>query len=468
MAKSKNYNNNNNSSNNSKNNNSATGTTGSSTPNRRKTDHNSNNAAITNSSANGNNKKDNENPFSEKEMRMKEYEKKLREKGGKPENDGDPELSEEEIHQMLREIREEYVKKLEDEEAEKSYEESMLGKYSHKLNLDNEKQYREVIGCWLKTVSVSEFCEAIEKRVIGQEEVRRVCYNIYHYLELIAKGSRKSLPFILAAPSGCGKSETYRAVKDYFNKEMHFLSCIYVDASELTEAGFKGNNPETVVNGLLERPNSNGIGIVFLDEMDKKIIPSFSSSGQNVNAAVQHGLLTIIEGREVTASKVPHDTVNTNNTLFIAMGAFDFVREGKEEEKFISLGETKGKRDHFDGITREEMLEAGAGNELVGRFQSIINYHRLTEESVRKIVDLNIRELADEFDITISVEENVYSAMYAVSNGKFGCRLLKNTLRDRVQAMDMERKFGGKGDTPAVFVLDENGDRYEECVEHSA
>ena len=315
----------------------------------------------------------------------------------------------------------------------------------------------------MKTVSFLEFCKEIEKRVIGQEEVKRVCYNIYHYLELIAKGSRKSLPFILAAPSGCGKSETYRAVKDYFNKELHFLSCIYVDASELTEAGYKGNNPETVVNGLLERPNSNGIGIVFLDEMDKKMIPSYNSMGQNVNAAVQHGLLTIIEGREVTATNHSEVRVNTNNTLFIAMGAFDFVRASKEEEKFISLGETKGKRDHFDGITREEMLEAGAVNELVGRFQSIINYHRLTEESVRKIVDLNVKELSEEFDINIFVRDDVYSAMYAVSNGKFGCRLLKSILRERVQAMDMKRKLCGKSAPPVAFILNGDGDC---CLEY--
>ena len=327
--------------------------------------------------------------------------------------------------------------------------------------LMSEAEYRRIIKMWTERVPFGEFVGAIEARVIGQENVKTVCYNIYHYLELIGAGSKKSLPFILAAPSGCGKSETYRAVRNYFREELRFLVCGYIDASELTEAGFKGNNPETIISPLSDSPNSNGIGIIFLDEMDKKFIPSYSSGGQNVNAAVQHGLLTIIEGRDVPL-KSSSKTVDTNNTLFIAMGAFDYVRNEKDDEKVISIGRTKDKRDHFDGISREEMLEAGAINELIGRFHTIINYHRLTEESVRKILQLNIAELSDEFGVPIVAAENFYTEMFEVSNGKFGCRTLKNRLRDRVQAMDMEVKFEGRSKNCLIYHLDENGDYVEE------
>ena len=191
---------------------------------------------------------------------------------------------------------------------------------------------------------MSDFIAEIEKRVIGQENLKKVCYNIYHYLELIATGSEKNLPFLIAAPSGCGKSETYRAVKDYFRKNMKFLYIEFVDCSALTEAGFKGNDPSSVVGGLLDKPNSNGIGIVFLDEVDKKVVPSYTTGGTNVNAAVQHGLLTIMEGCPVRA-KGTSRAIDTSNTLFVAMGAFDFLRNEKEEEKTISFGEQKEKRE---------------------------------------------------------------------------------------------------------------------------
>ena len=332
--------------------------------------------------------------------------------------------------------------------------------------LDDENEYRYAIGEFLNRVSLKEFCEAIGEKVIGQENLDKVCYNIYHYMELVSRGNRKNLPFILAAPSGCGKSETYRAIKEYLRKNMRFLPCEYVDSSALTETGFRGEDPVVIVKGLLQKNESNGIGIVFLDEMDKKIIPSYTSNGSNVNAAVQHGLLTLIEGREVSI-KGYSGSIDTGNTLFIAMGAFDFLRKEKEEETSISVGETKEKREHFSDITREEMLEAGAINEFVGRFSSIINYHKLNEDAVRKIIDLNVREMEKEFVAKIEVDESVYEAIFNVSNGKFGCRTIKHLIRARVEALDMEIKLSGvkSGDglsrSTIIINLNETGDTWE-------
>ena len=332
--------------------------------------------------------------------------------------------------------------------------------------LVDEEEYRYAIGEFLNRVSLKEFCEAIGERVIGQENLEKVCYNVYHYLELVSRGNKKNLPFILAAPSGCGKSETYRAIKEYLKKNMRFLPCEYVDSSALTETGFRGDDPVIIVKGLLQRYESNGIGIVFLDEMDKKIIPSYTSNGSNVNAAVQHGMLTLLEGRQVSIKGI-NGSVDTGNTLFIAMGAFDFLRNEKDEETSITIGEKKKKREHFSDITREEMLEAGAINEFVGRFSSIVNYHKLNEEAIRKIIDLNVRDMENEFMVKIDVDESVYNAVFKVSNGKFGCRTIKHLLRARVEAIDMKVKLSEVKDTiglsrsSIVINLNENGDTWE-------
>ena len=345
----------------------------------------------------------------------------------------------------------------ETEAYRKEMDKVMYKEMMSRMGFYTEDEYRDAVGEWLQHVSLSEFITEIEKRVIGQENLKKVCYNVYHYLELVAAGSEKNLPFLLAAPSGCGKSETYRAMKEYFKNNMFFLPVEFVDCSALTEAGFKGNDPSSVVGGLLERSNSNGIGIVFLDEIDKKVIPSFTTGGTNVNAAVQHGLLTIMEGCPVR-SKSGSKVIDTNNTLFIAMGAFDFLRTEKDDDKTISFGEKKEKREHYDDITREELLEAGALNEFVGRLSSVVNYHKLTKEAVRNIIDLNISEMEKEFHISIRADKNVYEALYELANGKFGCRTIKNILRDRVQALDMETKLSGRNQGSLEIILNEKGD----------
>jgi len=345
----------------------------------------------------------------------------------------------------------------ETEAYRKEMDKVMYKEMMSRMGFYTEDEYRDAVGEWLQHVSLSEFITEIEKRVIGQENLKKVCYNVYHYLELVAAGSEKNLPFLLAAPSGCGKSETYRAMKEYFKTNMFFLPVEFVDCSALTEAGFKGNDPSSVVGGLLERSNSNGIGIVFLDEIDKKVIPSFTTGGTNVNAAVQHGLLTIMEGCPVR-SKSGSKVIDTNNTLFIAMGAFDFLRTEKDDDKTISFGEKKEKREHYDDITREELLEAGALNEFVGRLSSVVNYHKLTKEAVRNIIDLNISEMEKEFHISIRADKNVYEALYELANGKFGCRTIKNILRDRVQALDMETKLSGRNQGSLEIILNEKGD----------
>lgn len=74
---------------------------------------------------------------------------------------------------------------------------------------------------------------------------------------------------------------------------------------------------------LLEE-GSDGTGIVFLDEFDKKLLPSYSSQGENINAAVQSQLLTMIEGRIIRINRYE---IDTNKTMFVGLGSFDEYRK---------------------------------------------------------------------------------------------------------------------------------------------
>ncbi|MBO4679282.1 MAG: AAA family ATPase, partial [Lachnospiraceae bacterium] len=164
------------------------------------------------------------------------------------------------------------------------------------------------IASWLKANSFNTFCDAITSRVMGQEDTKRVVANVYNYLQCLVSGKQHNNNILLAAPSGCGKTETYRAIRDYFKEKIPRLPVYQIDMTSVTEEGFKGNNTEYMVKELVTNFETQGIGIVFLDEFDKKLLPSYSSKGSNVNAAVQSQILTIIEGRIFEAGAVKINT----------------------------------------------------------------------------------------------------------------------------------------------------------------
>ena len=171
-------------------------------------------------------------------------------------------------------------------------------------------------------------------------------------------------------------------------------------------------------------------GILFMDEFDKKMYPSFSGNGQNVNFAIQAQLLTLIEGKIVDYKY--KESIDTSKTLFIGMGAFDMVREKKKNpEKHVGFGAVNSAgEDHYCDITREDMLELGGACELLGRFSTVINYHRLSEDTVDKLIDRFVRDEINNTGWRIELTENMRQDLHNASNGKYGCRALKSIIHN--------------------------------------
>ncbi len=316
---------------------------------------------------------------------------------------------------------------------------------------------------WLSRTTFSSFDKAIKESVIGQEALADVLFAIYVNMEKIARGEPSLDPIIIAAPSGCGKTETFRAVRDYFKKELPFLPCYQIDVSAFTESGFRGSHAESILTGLLERKETNGVGIVWLDEFDKKMMPSFDSNGININRKVQHEMLTILEGREFTGKQDKSmGTVDTNNTLFIGLGAFDFYRNEKAAEaNEIGFGADYKERNHYDYITREDLIEAGGCYELIGRISTIINYHMLSEKDIRKIINLIRQNEEKSLNLIIDIKENFVKDLVAMNNSKFGCRLIRSAMHDRIMSQYKNMKMKRLSSKKYKIVLDRNGDYVE-------
>ena len=288
---------------------------------------------------------------------------------------------------------------------------------------------------WCKNTTYNQFKQAIENRVKGQANLRMVLINVYQYLNAIAKkqpGSKFSM--ILAGPSGCGKTETMRALKEYFAKEIPGFVVSLIDMNQITSEGFKGNDTNYLVSGL-KAGGSNGIGIVFLDEFDKRLSPAYDSCGTNVNGDIQHQLLEAIEGYVFQEDS---SSIDTSKTMFIGLGSFDEVRKRREEEvsntKKFGFGaaepESDPGADHFEEISRKDMIELGACYEIIGRFGQVVNYGPLSYEAIDSIIDMRVKAVSDIAPVKVSISKEMRAFLHENANTEYGNRLLDSLLRE--------------------------------------
>lgn len=301
------------------------------------------------------------------------------------------------------------------------------------------KMAKKQIYDWIITDPYREMLSYVQSRVMGQEDIVSVVTNIYTHLRRMIdqipnmriQTRSSSNNMLLCAPSGCGKTETYRAIKDYFADRIPLLAVHIVDVSSLTPAGFRGSEPSSVVAPLVGY-GSEPIAIVFMDEFDKICTPSYTADHSDMHLEVQHNILTMVEGSRVeTACGV----IDTKNILFIGAGSFDGFRKVRESNEKSEIGFQKDenkKSDHYAPVTRENIITAGGCYELIGRFSYIVNYHPLNKEIVLNIINRNRELIANDFGCELILERKVLNELCEQADSKFGCRLLDSLMRDPV------------------------------------
>ena len=172
---------------------------------------------------------------------------------------------------------------------------------------------------------------------------------------------------------------------------------------------------------------------------------------------MQAQILTLLEGRTVT---LQNQMIDTGNTLFIGLGSFDACRQ-KRETKCGGLGfgaiAQSEQEDHYHPISRAEMIKLGASYELLGRFQIIANYYRLSPKMVNEIIDRRLEELSDSIGYRVEVTDDLRDQLWEQANGKYGCRMLENTLVDQAMAILPTLLVEETSAQNAVVVLDKNG-----------
>jgi ATP-dependent Clp protease ATP-binding subunit ClpX len=257
-----------------------------------------------------------------------------------------------------------------------------------------------------------EILEFINQYVIGQDEAKKTLsvavYNHYKRLMYSGKSEKDDVEIeksniVLVGETGTGKTLLARTIA-----KMLQVPFTIVDATVLTEAGYVGEDIESILSRLLQVADYNveaaERGIVFIDELDK-----IARKGDNPSITrdvsgegVQQGLLKLLEGSTINVPpqggrKHPDQKmiqVNTNNILFICGGAFDGIEKKigqRLNTQVIGYSASKEKdkidRDNLlQYIAPQDLKSYGLIPEIIGRLPVLTYLNPLDEDALRKIL----------------------------------------------------------------------------------
>lgn len=236
----------------------------------------------------------------------------------------------------------------------------------------------------------------LDQHVVGQDLAKIVLsVAIANHYKRISRNDKNiaKANILMLGPTGTGKTLMARTVAEYLD-----VPFVIADATCLTEAGYVGDDVESMITRLYTVADSNvercQRGIVFLDEIDKIARRSESATvSRDVSGeGVQQALLKLVEGTKcrvpVTGTKKNNHAetveIDTSNILFIASGAFvgmDRIIQNRVQGTAMGFGAQIASAEAADNepVTPEDLVKYGMIPEFVGRFGNCVNLHALTK-----------------------------------------------------------------------------------------
>ena len=263
--------------------------------------------------------------------------------------------------------------------------------------------------------------------VVGQEYAKKaMSVAVYNHYKRVATDTMDDIEIeksnmLMIGPTGCGKTYLVKTLAKLLD-----VPLAITDATSLTEAGYIGDDIESVVSKLLAAADNDvekaEQGIIFIDEIDK-IAKKKNTSQRDVSGeSVQQGMLKLLEGSEVEVpvgsnsknAMVPLTTVNTKNILFICGGAFpdldNIIKERLTKQATIGFNaELKDKYDHdkniLSKVTIEDLRAFGMIPEFIGRLPIIFTLQGLDEDMLVKILKEPKNAILKQYQKLLALDE---------------------------------------------------------------
>ena len=267
----------------------------------------------------------------------------------------------------------------------------------------------------------------LDEYVVGQEYAKKVMsVAVYNHYKRVATDSMDDIEIeksnmLMIGPTGSGKTYLVKTLARILD-----VPLAITDATSLTEAGYIGDDIESVVSKLLAAADNDveraEQGIIFIDEIDK-IAKKHTSNQRDVSGeSVQQGMLKLLEGSEVEVpvgansknAMVPLTTVNTKNILFICAGAFpdleDIIKERLTKKTSMGFNaELKDKYEHDEDIlskvTVEDLRKFGMIPEFLGRMPIIFTLKGLDKDMLVKILKEPRNAILKQYQKLLALDE---------------------------------------------------------------